>query len=371
MNRLEQLLEELCPEGVEYKPLSEILLIRNGRDYKGFDSGDIPVYGSGGIMTYIDRFAYDKPSVLIPRKGSLEKLYYVEEPFWTVDTLFYTEIDSAVALPKYVFYYLQMLHLEKLNKAGGVPSLTQAVLNRLKIPVPPLPIQNEIVCILDSFADSNNGLIALLTAELTAREKQFEYYRDKLLTPDNNIPKLHLSECCTTIADGDHQPPPKKEKGIPFITISNITNHNQIDFSKTMFVSPEYYERLAHKRRAQAGDILYTVVGSFGIAVYIETDYKFVFQRHIAILRPDRRTVLPKYLYHAMQATAFYSQADTAAKGAAQRTISLASLNRMEIPVPPLEEQARIVSILDRFDVLCNDLTSGLPRRNRSAPQAI
>lgn len=174
MNEINNLIQELCPDGVEYKELAKVLVIKNGKDYKGFGSGDVPVYGSGGIMTYIDHAAYDKPSVLIPRKGSLDKLYYVDTPFWTVDTIFYTVIDTKVVEPKYIYYVLQKEHLEKLNKAGGVPSLTQAVVSKVKIPVPPLQVQREIVRILDNFTE--------LTAELTARKKQYEYYRDTLLT---------------------------------------------------------------------------------------------------------------------------------------------------------------------------------------------
>ena len=174
MTKLEQLIKELCPDGVEYKELKKILTIKNGCDYKHLGDGKIPVYGSGGIITHVDRSAYDRPSVLIPRKGSVNKLYYVEEPFWNVDTIFYTEIDDSKVIPKYVYYCLQMKHLEQYNTAGGVPSLTQTVLNKVKIPVPPLPVQREIVRILDNFTE--------LTAELTARRKQYEYYRDELLT---------------------------------------------------------------------------------------------------------------------------------------------------------------------------------------------
>ena len=145
MSKINQLIQNLCPAGVEYKKLENVLIIKNGRDYKQFGDGNIPVYGSGGIMTYIDTAVYDKPSVLIPRKGSLDKLYYVDTPFWNVDTIFYTDIDTSLVEPKYIYYYLEGQHLERLNKAGGVPSLTQAVLNKVQLPVPPLEVQREIV----------------------------------------------------------------------------------------------------------------------------------------------------------------------------------------------------------------------------------
>ncbi len=160
MSRLRKLIAELCPDGVEFLTLEDILSIKNGRDYKSFPAGDIPVYGSGGIMTYINTAMYDKPSVLIPRKGSLDKLYYVDSPFWNVDTIFYTEINSDKVIPKYVYYWLTGQHLERLNKAGGVPSLTQSVLNKVIVPVPPLPVQSEIVQILDHFAELTTQLQA-------------------------------------------------------------------------------------------------------------------------------------------------------------------------------------------------------------------
>lgn len=175
------MINEHCPKGVEYVELSKILKIKNGKDYKGYSSGDVPVYGSGGIITYINKFAFDKPSVLIPRKGSIEKLYYVDKPFWTVDTIFYTEINTKIANVKYIYYCLKREHLEKLNKAGGVPSLTQTVLNKVQIPLPPVEIQCEIVRILDEYSEKNEQLINELHAEIDLRKKQYEYYRDKLL----------------------------------------------------------------------------------------------------------------------------------------------------------------------------------------------
>lgn len=164
--------------------------------------------------------------------------------------------------------------------------------------------------------------------------------------------KITLEDICISIADGDHQPPPKSDNGIPFVTISNITNTNKLDFTDTMFVSQEYYDNLNDKRRAHTGDILYSVVGSFGIPVFIDKEQKFVFQRHIAILRPDPQKIVPRFLYYMMLSRDFYMKADTVALGAAQRTISLTALRKMEMEVPPYNVQEKIVKILKPFDDL-------------------
>ena len=165
--------------------LGEILKIKNGSDYKKFNIGNIPVYGSGGIINYIDIYIYDKESVLIPRKGSIGNLFYVDKPFWTVDTIFYTVIDKDVVIPKYLYYYLSKMNLEKLNTAGGVPSLTQTVLNKILISLPSLEEQERIVDILDRFDKLCNDISEGLPAEIEARQKQYEYYREKLLTFKN------------------------------------------------------------------------------------------------------------------------------------------------------------------------------------------
>lgn len=164
--------------------------------------------------------------------------------------------------------------------------------------------------------------------------------------------KVKLSECCISISDGDHQPPPKASAGIPFVTISNINSENQFDFESVMYVPIEYYEKLDSKRKAQKNDILYSVVGSFGIPVFIKNDTPIVFQRHIAILRPDTKVIEPRFLYYTMLSRDFYMKADAVALGAAQRTISLMALRNMEINMPSLGVQRRIVEILKPYDDL-------------------
>lgn len=161
---------------------------------------------------------------------------------------------------------------------------------------------------------------------------------------------MKLANCCISIADGDHQPPPKSETGIPFVTIANIQN-NQFDFTNSMFVPISYYEKLDEKRKAHKDDVLYSVVGSFGIPVLIKTELPFVFQRHIAILRPSKK-IDSRFLYYTMLSRDFYMKADAAAIGAAQRTINLTALRNIEINVPPIETQRRIADILSAYDDL-------------------
>lgn len=158
--------------------LKDVAIIKNGKDYKELGIGDIPVYGSGGIMTYVDTYASDSPSVLLPRKGSVENIFYVEKPFWTVDTIYWTDIDCTRIIPKYLFYALSIYNLKDYAYGGARPSLSQPILYKLRIPLPPLQEQQRIVSILDTFEAS----IRNLEAQLSQREKQYEYYRNKLLT---------------------------------------------------------------------------------------------------------------------------------------------------------------------------------------------
>lgn len=164
--------------------------------------------------------------------------------------------------------------------------------------------------------------------------------------------KVKLGDICKSIADGDHQAPKKQESGIPFITISNIDSNNRIDFTNCLYVSEEYYDAINDKRKASKDDILYSVVGSFGVPVLIKENLKFAFQRHIAILRPDTEKIFPAFMYYCMLARDFYLRADLVAIGSAQRTITLGALNNMQLSLPSLPVQKRIASILSAYDDL-------------------
>ncbi len=128
--------------------LSELLEIRNGRDHKDLQEGDYPVFGSGGIMRYVNKFLYDKPSVLLPRKGSLSNIQYCDKPFWTVDTLYYTEINEDLACPYYLYRYLRLLDMSRLDTGTGVPSMTFDSYYNIVVTLPNIEEQRQIASVL-------------------------------------------------------------------------------------------------------------------------------------------------------------------------------------------------------------------------------
>ena len=128
--------------------LRDLLVIKNGCDHKRLKVGGFPVYGSGGIMRYVDSYLYNKPSILLPRKGTLSNIQYAEKPFWTVDTIYYTEINTHLVNSYYLYLYLKMLDLSNLDSGTGVPSMTFDSYYNLVIELPEKEIQDKIAKII-------------------------------------------------------------------------------------------------------------------------------------------------------------------------------------------------------------------------------
>ncbi len=162
-------------EWKEYR-LGDFLQVKYGKDHKILEEGNIPVYGSGGIMRYGDKYLYDQPSVLIPRKGTLSNIFFVEKPFWTVDTMFWTIIDSSTILPKYLYYAIKDYRWDSLNVGSAVPSLTVPVIEGVSINLPPLATQQAIASILSSLdekIETNRKICANLEAQAQALFKHW------------------------------------------------------------------------------------------------------------------------------------------------------------------------------------------------------
>ena len=123
------------PEEWKVGKLSNLITVKYGKDHKKLDDGKYPVYGSGGIMRYVDKFLYDKESVLIPRKGTLNNVFYINEPFWSVDTMFYTEMKKE-NIAKYVYFFVKGKDLNAMNAGSAVPSMTTEILNAMEVVIP-------------------------------------------------------------------------------------------------------------------------------------------------------------------------------------------------------------------------------------------
>ena len=362
MSEISDMIQRLCPDGVEYRKLGEVVKIMNGKDYKSHQEGNIPVYGTGGILTYIDTAFDDGPTVLLPRKGSIDKVYYVDSPFWTVDTIYWTKFSrDSLVCPKFLYYFMTTINLSKMNTGtGAIPSLTQTVLSRIEIPVPPLEVQRKIVEVLDNFSE----LAAELEAELEARKKQYEYYRDNLLNfsqiaPPNSVKWMKLGEIgevrmCKRVMK--HQT--NTESGIPFYKIGT--------FGKTAdsYISQELYNELRGMYSyPKCGDILISASGTIGRTVVYDGEDAYYQDSNIVWIDNDESIALNSYL------KIVYQVIDWRVEGGTIKRLYNDIIKNTVIPIPPLSEQERIVSILDRFESLTTDLTAGLPAEIKARQQ--
>lgn len=369
MNRIERMVAEMCPDGVEFLPLGDLVTIKNGADYKRFAEGSVPVYGSGGLMTRIDHAVYGGPSVLIPRKGSLGNLFFVDEPFWTVDTIFYTIIGERL-VPKFLYYFLLRARLDNLNQAGGVPSLTQSVLKVLRIPVPPIEIQWEIVDILDSFTK----LEAELEAELEARRAQCAFYRDRLLSFDFEagggcslrglrafeVRWALMGELGTLLRGRRFTLDDFRSEGMSAIHYGEIyTRYGAVAHHAVTRIDSDLRMQL---RFASPGEVIIACVGEtvedLGRGVAWLGEEAIAYHDDSVAWRTDQD---PRYLSYFLRSRIFDNQKGKLISRAKVKRISPKALLKVKVPIPPLQVQRRIADVLDDFDALVNDLSFGLP----------
>lgn len=191
--------------------LNELVEIKYGKNQKKVidENGKYPIYGTGGLMGYAKEFLYDRPSVLIGRKGTINKVRYVERPFWTVDTLFYTKIKDDVVIPKFLYYKMLTIDLTKYNEGTTIPSLRTETLNKLELEIPNIEIQQKIVSILNVL-DSKIALNKKINNNLEQQAQAL--YQQMFITNRNpNWKNGVLSDLVTVRYGKDHK---KFEDGI-------------------------------------------------------------------------------------------------------------------------------------------------------------
>ncbi|MGR7951881.1 restriction endonuclease subunit S [Finegoldia magna] len=342
MSRLEELIQELCPNGVEYKPLSDktLFAFRYGKGNKIPEDtgGQYDVYGANGIVSHIDEYNCEDVTI-IGHIGAVGLINRVKgKCFVTYNGTIATVVDKEKVDSQYLYYVLTTLDLPS-RKKGSQPFLSVSDFDKIAIPVPPLEVQREIVRILDSFT----LLTAELTAELTARKKQYEYYTDELLKVDDSIKTVALEEIAEN-CDSLRKPVSSgnREAGeYPYYGASGIVDYvsDYIFDGDYLLVSEDGANLLA-----RSTPIAFSISGKNWV------------NNHAHVLRFEtyatRRYV--EFYLNSIDLSPWIS-------GGAQPKLNQKNLNKINIPLPSLAEQERIVGILDRFDSLCNDISEGLP----------
>lgn len=327
--------------------IGKVLSIGNGRDYKHLHTGDIPVFGTGGYMTSVDDFLYDGESVFIGRKGTINKPLYYNGKFWTVDTLFYTHSFVNV-LPKFVYCLFQTINWLKYNEASGVPSLSKATIEKIKVCIPSMDEQDKL-----------SNLLFLLDKRIEVQNKIIEKYEsliqaicDTLIGKKTQQVMLSFNDFGESYSGLSGKSAEDFGEGSPFITYMNVYQNQIIDITDIGLVNINKTEQ---QSLVQYGDILFTLSSEtpeeVGMgAVYLGETYplylnSFCFGIHIT----DESKIFPPFLAYYASSESFRKAVFPLAQGSTRFNLQKGDFMKKVFPFPAIEQQRKIYSILKTY----------------------
>ena len=326
---------------------SEVLTIINGKNQSKVENpnGRYPIYGSGGIMGYADDYLCDAQTVVIGRKGSINKPIFVEEPFWNVDTAFGLAADRKVLHPKYLFYFCVHFDFEQLNTTVTIPSLTKANLLNIEMPLPSLDVQQVIVDRLSKI----DSLIALRKEQL-AKLDELVKARFVEMFEDGESPIKTVEEVCSAIVDCPHTTPKYEgELKNPAIRTAEIKK-GHIEWETMRYVSDEEYEERTARLKPEAGDIVYGREGTFGNAAILPKGYNFCLGQRVMLLRPDYSKCTSEYLLYAVISDDVYRQALEKNNASTVAHVNVKDVKQFRIPLPSFDKQNQFATFVDQID---------------------
>lgn len=349
MSRLEELLNTLCPKGVPYKRLDECCTLEKGKTpIQKAIPGDYPLVVTTEERKSANSYQFEKATVCVPLVSSrghgvacLNAVYYQEGKFALGNILCgVTPLDSSGISAKFLYYYLNLKKdtlIVPLMKGGANVSLTVNSLKTVKVPIPPVEVQEEIIRLIDKFTE----LLDALQDELTVRKKQYKYYCEKLFMENEKAMWVTLAEIAD-IGTGSSNTNEAEEDGqYPFYVRSQEPlRKNTYEYDETAIIT--------------AGD----GVGVGKVFHYVEG--KYALHQRAYRIHINTEEVNPRYFFFYMRTTFLEYIQKNMFQGSVA-SIRRPMLNAYPVPVPPIEEQLRIIDILNRFDILCNDISAGLP----------
>ena len=369
MSKLDDLIKKLCPNGVEFHSIEDVADVARGvRVVRSqlADQGSYPVFqNSLTPMGYYEKQNCNGDTAFIIAAGAAGEIGYSYSDFWAADDCYFFKCSKALS-SRYLYHMLlwKQPFLKSRVRKASIPRLSRDHIEQLSIPVPPLPVQEEIVRILDSFTK----LEAELEAELEARRRQYEYYRDKLLS-FNELYKAKWGGEVKLMALGEIGPIRMCKR----IMKSETSSAGEIPFFKIgtfgqtadAYISKEKYEE--YKKAypfPKKGDILISAAGTIGRTVVYDGKPAYYQDSNIVWIDNDEKQVLNTYLFY------YYSLKPwNVSTGGTIARLYNDNLAKAKIKVPSIEKQKHIVSIIDKFDSLVNDLTSGLPAEIKARRQ--
>ena len=379
MNKIDKLLDELCPEGIDFVKLGEVCEINRGvRVVKKdlHEVGPFPVYQNSMIpLGYSYNSNYPADTTFVISAGSAGEVGYSSVDFWAADDCL------CITCPRYIsnkFVYYNLLNKQHLLKSkvrkASVPRLSRSAVEKIEIPLPPIEVQNEIVCILDKFA----SLAAELQAELQARQKQYEYYRDKLLTfakiGGQDVTWMKMSEIGSFFGGLFGKSKIDFINGnCKYITYMNVYCNLETDLNTNDFVTIGSDEK---QNKLALGDVLFTgsseTPEECGMSSVIckEPLEKLYLNSFCFGYRLNDTTMFnPRFAKHLYRCNQMRKQIIKTASGVTRFNVSKKKFGDIMIPIIPIAEQERIASILDRFERLTTDLQDGLPAEIKARKQ--
>ncbi|WP_196889062.1 restriction endonuclease subunit S [Aureivirga sp. CE67] len=345
----------------EKKMIVDVLTIGSGKDYKHLDTGDIPVYGTGGYMTSIDEYLYNGKSVCIGRKGTINKPMLISGKFWTVDTLFYTHSFKEIS-PEFTYLLFQKINWLKYKEASGVPSLSKSTINKIQIYLPKVEEQNKIAEFLTkvdqkiSFLEKKKK--GLETYKKGMMQKLFPKKGEKL--PElrfkdengNEFPdweEKKLGEICRIIGGYAFKSSEFKTSGIPIIRISNISNNSRFINLETIV----YYDRINidNKYIIKKGDLLIAMSGATtGKISEYNLDFDSYLNQRVGLFKSKKNnnSYIKKYVF----SNSFKIQIKSILSIGAQPNISNKDIEQFIIKIPfDVDEQNKIAAFLEKIDL--------------------
>lgn len=341
MSKLDELIKELCPNGVEYKELGEIVKSQRGKTITKelIKDGDIPVISGGQKPAYYHNESNRKGEVItVAGSGAYAGfVMYWDKPIFVSDA-FSIECDKSYLNIKYIYYFLQnnQMKIHSLKKGGGVPHVYFKDMQKFLVPVPPLEVQKEIVRILDNFT----ALTAELTAELTARKKQYSWYRDYLLKFENKVEIVTLGDISEY----------SKDK----IDIKELSSENYIGIENMLQDAKGVIKSSCLLTEGRCtkffeGDILIGNIRPYLKKIWL-SDRIGGANTDVLVIKKSIESIDNKYLFFVLSSEKFFSYVMKSVKAGKMPRGNKEMIMKYQFPLPPLEVQKRIVEVLDNFE---------------------